>query len=255
MIIKNRTIVTNKTWWNLYLFGDWHLGHMSVNKVHINAAASYLGTKTEKDGGVILLGDLIENVVQNSKGTHYELDIPSPEKQIETSVSIIEKFKHILLASVEGNHEMRTQHRTSILPGKQIMKEVFYRDYDKYYFQIVGLLNLTFKDTKGKTNEKYKIFITHGNGNSSSTAGKLNKIHALRDRADADIYVQGHIHQKLGMSDYIVKDNILHKRIFATCSSYLVDASYGEEFGFKPTDYGLNTINLNTKKHDMIGYY
>lgn len=255
MLVLNKTIVTNRDWYSLYLFGDLHIGQESCDLDMIEEAAKYLAKKKLQEGCTFVLGDLIENVVLGSKGTAFDLSIADPEKQIDKAASYLELFKHNLLVSVEGNHELRTRHRTGQFLGKNILEKVFGKEAKDHYLGVCGIVNLTFKNSKGKTFQNYKIFVTHGNGNSSATGGKITKIHALRDRADADLYFQGHIHQKLGMSDYIIKDDKLKKRIFASCSSYLFDAEYAQEFGFKPSDYGINTINVNTREFNMLGYY
>jgi len=256
MIIKNKTIITTSDWFNLYLIGDFHIGQSATDTKKLDDSINYLSSKDSTNSGVILLGDLIENVVPGSKGSPFELNIPDPEKQMDLAATYITKIENILLASVEGNHELRTRHRTGQLLGKNILEKVYSKKKsDDYYLGLCGILNLTFKNTKGKLLQSYKIFVTHGTGNSGSISGKLTKVHSLKDRAYADLYFQGHLHYKLGLCDYIIKDDVIQKRIFACCSSYLIDAEYAQEFGFKPADYGINTISINTRESNMIGYF
>lgn len=255
MTIKEKTIVTNSEWFDLCLFGDWHYGSADCDSKKVEMAVDFLSKKPKDKYGVILLGDLIENVLPGSKGTPFELSESDPIRQQDKASELVNKFKNIVLTSVEGNHELRSRKRSGNWPMKDILYKVYKEQVDEYYLEMCGILNLQFKSLNGKKLQKYRIFVTHGNGNATSLSGKISKIHTLRDRADADIYVQGHIHQKLGFCDYIVTDKIIRKRIFASCSSYLFEASYAEEFGFRPTDYGINKIHLNTKESNIIGSY
>lgn len=256
MIVKKKDIVVTNEWYNLSLFGDWHLGNMDTDEEKVSDVSDFLGKKKKNEYGVILLGDLVENVVPGSKGNPFELKIPDPSNQSSRAAGYIKKFKNLVLASVEGNHELRTRKRTGQFLNQAILEKVYGEDVAKnIYFGYNGMLILQFKNSKGKNLAKYRIFVTHGNGNATSVSGKLGKIYTLRDRADADIYVQGHLHLKLGMCDYIMKENVLRKRVFASCSSYLIEASYAQEAGYKPTDYGINKLSLNTKQSEIIGYY
>lgn len=252
--ILEKTIITNKDWFNLCIFGDWHLGNGAVQENRIDTVIDYIKQKNKDEYGIILVGDLIENVVPGSKGSPFELSEPDPEKQKELAANKIKKFKNLLLCSVEGNHELRTRKRTGGFANKNIIEKVFGDKTDEYYAGICSILKIKFKNKHGKYLETYTIYITHGAGNGSSVSGKITKLLSLRDKAIADIYVQGHIHSKLTVCDYIRQDNTIRKRIFASCSSYIFDAEYAQEAGFNPTDYGINNISINTKKHNVIGY-
>lgn len=250
-----KTITVLGDWFNLYVFGDWHLGSADSDQKRIEDTAKFLSKKKSSEAGVILVGDLIENVLPGSKGTPFELSIPDPDKQAETACDYIRSFSHLILGSVEGNHELRSRKRTGQFVNKSMMEKIYGPDAKNRYLGLNGLIHLTFKNSKGKKLYTYTIYVTHGNGNSSTLSGKYMKIHSLRDMAKADIYVQGHLHCKLGMCDYINESNIIKKRAFVCCSSYLFEASYAQEFGYRPTDFGFNKISLNTKYNNIIGYF
>lgn len=255
MKVLRKVITTTKDWYNLYVFGDWHIGSADTREERIESAIKFLSKRKKDDTGVLLAGDLIENVLPGSKGTPFELSIPDPDKQIERAVEYIDQIPEIVLASVEGNHEARTRKRTGQFVGKSILERKFGSDAKSRYLGIQGIVELIFKTTSGKKLQEYIVYLTHGNGNSSSLSSKYSKIHALRDMAKADIYTQGHMHTKLGMCDFITENGKIKKRMFVCCGSYLVDPTYGQEFGFKPTDHGFSKLSLNTKNYNIIGYY
>src|SRR3989339_433711 len=122
LIRKN--IQVNKDTFHMIIFGDLHIGHQSCDEREIGKMVNWIAKEDPKEFGVILTGDLIENVIPSSKGLPFEMKYPSPTKQMEVATKMllpISKHIHMLC---DGNHEDRSQKTAGISPSYLMAKDL-----------------------------------------------------------------------------------------------------------------------------------
>lgn len=247
--IINRVIKNKVDWFTLVALGDLHVGHKDCDEEGINNMVKWISEKKPEEYGVILTGDLIENVLPSSKGSLFEMKYPSPDDQVEITVKMLKPIAKHIFFMCDGNHEDRTQRHAGITVSKYIAKEL-----EVPYVGYHGMLNLKLQN--GGKNQSYFVYAEHGCGSiPRSIGGKYNKLVSIQNQVEADVYIKGHIHQKLVFDKMVwkVKNGrpVKSKIMFASNGSYLVDAEYALRSGFEPSGPGVAKINLATDRFNI----
>lgn len=161
----------------IYPLGDWHVGASGFRQKEL---LEYLAEiKKDESGKIILLGDLCDNAIQNSKGDIFKQTMP-PQKQKEKVLEWLEPLRDKVLFGCNSNHEERTFRTTGI----DIMQDIFTTldMLEKYNFT-EGFINL---NVMGKTT---KTYASHNVGKGDTKLkGKA------REFSDIDIIFGGHGH-------------------------------------------------------------
>lgn len=148
----------------IYLLGDIHKGVLTHHDTGFEKVIDKINK--EKDSYVIIMGDLVEGRPLNHK--YFDMDIADPkmllpENQYEAFKEIIRPIKNKIITILEGNHD-RGLSRLYGNKVKTICKEL------KIPFGTFSSI-VTLRDKKNK--QRYKIYVTHGAGRISSTAGDI----------------------------------------------------------------------------------
>jgi hypothetical protein len=221
--------------------GDMHYGAKNCDVKEFKKTIKKIA---DLDAKVILMGDLIDNASKTSVGAGvYEQDY-NPTEQISNLVELLQPIKKNILFSVIGNHEARELSEGIDL--SKIIADSIGCDYAQY----VGVGRLFNK------NISYDIFAWHGATGAATVPGKLRPIMQKSEWFDADIYLQGHVHELYHVTEIKrfydgddLKDKLKH---FVLTGSYLkYDGSYAEQKGLKPCKMGSPLIRLNGKKHEI----
>ncbi len=250
LTLHRHTVTTNNKWWNLLILGDFHIGQTACNENEIIKMVKYIQSKPISEHGVLLTGDLIENVHPTSKGSLFEMAHPDPEDQIDIVIEILEPIKKYILLMVDGNHE----HRTANATGIDVMKTIATRLGGIPYYGYRAMIDLTLK--RRKITQTYNIYAEHGCGSIPNTVGgRYNKLAKIQNSIVADAYIKGHIHHKLVFPKMVWKKEgkkvELKKIMFASNGSYLQDAEYAIRSGYDPTEPGVAKISLLTDEYDI----
>ena len=128
-----------------------------------------------QQNGVILTGDLTENVIPGSKGLMSDLAIASPEKQRELAVEILTPVQRQILASVDGNHSYRSKRAADFCPDGTVSTVLGLPPGDGF-LGYGGFLRLRLKKGTDGRIITYRIWIEHGNGGARTPTGKLNSM-------------------------------------------------------------------------------
>lgn len=247
--LLKRNIKTNQEWFTLIALGDIHIGHQNCDERAASEMINWIASKNPVDFGVILTGDLIENVLPTTKGSLFEMKYPSPEKQIEVATKLLEPISKHILMLCDGNHEDRSQRTAGLSPSKYIAK-----DLGVPYVGYHGMLELTLQNKNHK--EVYDIYSEHGCGSIPRTAGgRYSKLESIQKKVDADVYVKGHIHHKCAFPKKVWKkigSKMISKKVmFVSNGSYLIDAEYAIRSGFEQTEPGVAKVLLSTKDFNI----
>ncbi len=207
---------------HLYIISDVHLGAHGFEK---KAFLRYLSQINSDDkAAVVILGDLIDNATQGSKGCVFSQRM-MPQKQVENIISMLVPIKDKIIFFCCGNHEERTFRQTGSDPGYTMCLGL--NCLDKYNY-VHGFITIRAKD------KTYKLYSTHNIGKSES---KLKTI--ARSHPDCDAVLGGHIHQ----SKVIPVAQQLHSGKIRTTyaitgGAWLKDESYSISAAYEPV--GMN---------------
>jgi predicted phosphodiesterase len=226
---------------------DLHKGDRNHNPKHIDRIVSDLLNYDNVYG--VLIGDLINNALKNSKSDSYK-DIMSPKEQRNAIIDKLLPVKHKLLGCTGGNHEDRTDKETDIDVSEDIAKAlgIPYDQTGIYYHVKLGTFN-------NGNRFNYTIYTTHGSGGAGTKGSKANKIYSMRDICLADVYIMGHIHDIITFPDLYYVPDTRHNRIveqeryFCSSGSSLNWGGYAERLMIKPSKTGFPIVTFDgTKK-------
>ena len=207
---------------HVYPIGDVHKGAHGFDK---KAFQRYI-EKIENDpmAVVIVLGDLIDNATQGSKGCVFS-QREMPQKQIETIIELLYPIRDKIIFFTIGNHEERTFRQTGSDPGYTMCLGL--GCLDKYNY-VHGYITI---NACGKP---YKIYATHNIGKSESKIKTTARAHP-----DCDLIIGAHIHTpKVVLVHQQLYSGKIKTQYAMICNAWLNDESYAISAAYEPT--GMN---------------
>jgi len=248
VLIKD--VTCRSKWFTIYLLGDMHCGHENFMEDECREMVDYISKRPQN--GVILLGDLTENVIVGSKGSFYELAIPSPQKQRERIQEILEPIKNQILCSVDGNHSYRSKKAADFCPDGAVSKAL---GLEKEFLGYGGYLKLKIKKSRNAKPVVYNIWAEHGNGGARTPTGKLTSMLNMVNLRIADAYFCGHHHLKMAQPMYREEINgtseYRQKIMLACCGAYLWQPEYAIRASYRFDSMGVTKIQLATDRKDI----
>lgn len=229
---------------------DIHLGSMMFKEDKLRPFIEYI--LNNEDMYAICLGDTIENASKQSIGAGvYDQDM-SPDEQISRAVDLLKPLADAgkLLGIHSGNHEYRTYIHSGVDVARMIAKmlNVPYLGYQAYHKWVVG-------------NTVYHAFTYHGKGNSRTPGTRLNSARKLNEIANVDLYIQGHLHNKIDDEDIIYEIDDETNRVVTRRRKYVIAGSllgyfggYSEVNGYAPVVTGFVRIDLYKNVKDIKVY-
>jgi hypothetical protein len=228
----------NDEWMTIVPFGDLHIGYITCNLEKVNKVVDYI-----KDNECVWIGmgDYIDNTPPSHKYYRQETTVSTPQQQVFDYVETVKPIADKCIGLLYGNHEIRSlDYKSGYDPIKQ-MEELL--KLHKRHRQ-VGTQHFFYESP-------YRIFATHGKARgfffSTRTATKVNQLLKLHEKADADLYLMGHVHDTLHFpKNFISGDKEITTRWFAMTGGFVeYFGSYGEALGYTPVETGCNAIHLN----------
>lgn len=165
---------------NLYPLGDVHIGSRECN---LNLLKQWID-KVEQDpnGRVVLIGDIMNMGLRNSRSNVYE-EALSPFEQKELTYELLSPIADKILAGCSGNHEYRNVKEVGTNP----LYDVFCRlRIEERYRENACFLKLTV-GKNGRNPNTYGVVLTHGKSKSKD----LDWTYSVDG---ADIFISGHTH-------------------------------------------------------------
>lgn len=165
---------------NIYPLGDVHIGSKECD---LNLLKEWVEmVKADPFGYVVLIGDIMNMGLRNSKSNVYEETL-SPMEQKEMCYEVLKPIKDRIIAGCSGNHEYRAVKEVGMNP----LYDVFCRlGIENNYRENACFIKLNLKQTDGKT-QQYGIVLTHG-----SSKAKDEKWTYSVDGCDC--FISGHTH-------------------------------------------------------------
>ncbi|GAG02627.1 unnamed protein product, partial [marine sediment metagenome] len=120
--IYTKDVTCRSDWYTVYLLGDTHTGERNFMEKECVSMVDYIAS--HQQNGVILTGDLTENVLPSSVGTMFDLAIASPVGQREKITEILSPIKKQLLVSVDGNHSYRSKRAADFCPDGAVSESL-----------------------------------------------------------------------------------------------------------------------------------
>jgi UDP-2,3-diacylglucosamine pyrophosphatase LpxH len=216
---------------HLYIVADAHVGAHGFDK---NGFQKYIAhIAADPYAAVVVLGDLIDNATQGSKGCVFSQRI-MPQKQIEGVIEMLTPIKEKIIFFCIGNHCERTFRQTGSDPGYTMCLGL--NCLDKYNY-VHGFITVR---AKRKT---YKLYATHNIGKAES---KLKTM--ARSHPDCDVIIGGHIHQAKVVPVAQQLHNGKIKTTYAvTGCAWLKDESYSISAAYEPVSNVQPMIVLGEK--------
>jgi UDP-2,3-diacylglucosamine pyrophosphatase LpxH len=216
---------------HLYIVSDGHIGAHGFDR---KSFLKYIDKiKADDKAVVIVLGDMIDNATQGSKGCLFSQRM-MPQKQIEMVIEMLYPIKDKIIFFCIGNHEERTFRQTGSDPGYTMCLGL--GCLDKYNY-VHGFITVK---AKGKI---YKLYATHNIGKAESKLKTMARAHP-----DCDAIIGGHIHQAKVVPVAQQLHNGKIKTTYAvTGCAWLKDESYSISAAYEPVSMEPPVIYLGDK--------
>ena len=216
---------------HLYIVSDVHNGAHGFDR---RAFLQYIDQIASDDrAAVIVLGDLIDNATQGSKGCLFSQRM-MPQKQIETAIEMLTPIRDKIIFFCIGNHEERTFRQTGSDPGYTMCLGL--NCLDKYNY-VHGFITIR---ACGKT---YKLYATHNIGKAES---KLKTM--ARSHPDCDAIIGGHIHQtKVVPVAQQLHSGKVRTTYAVTGCAWLKDESYAISAAYEPVSMTPPVVIMGDK--------
>lgn len=203
---------------HLYIVSDAHCGAHGFDK---KTFLKYINLIANDDKAVVVvLGDLIDNATQGSKGCVFSQRM-MPQKQIEMMIEYLMPIRDKIIFWCIGNHEERTFRQTGSDPGYTMCLGLGCLDKYNYVHGFIAI------QIGGKT---YKLYATHNIGRAESKLKTMARAHP-----DCDVIIGGHIHQAKVIPVAQQLHNGKIKTTYAvTGCAWLKDESYSISAAYEP---------------------
>lgn len=238
-----------QTWDSLELIHvtDVQFGHITCKVERVIEYRDWILAKPNRY--VLFGGDIIDAyALGKSPGSPWE-EIADSQTQANNVAEIFGPMRHRILGYVGGNHERR---------GLSSFGDLGI--YIANLLQVPYSSGQQFIDIHFGKWGPFRIHLWHGRGASRTKGAKLNMIHELMKKSDADLCLVGHLHDVLMTFDWRVvrdpSDNIvLRKQGGAMSSSFLEFwGTYGEVGGMNPSDVMMAVATLMPSRQWRLAF-
>ena len=108
----------------------------------------------------------------------------------------------------------------------------------------------------------FRVYVHHGAGAAGTPGGKLNRLVQFMDSFDADVYMIGHVHDRVGKritrlgADASCRKIVERERVGVVAGSYLKTyaqgaTGYGERKGYRPTSLGPALVHIRPTTREI----
>jgi len=176
----------------IYAVADLHVGSREFMEcVWSDFCARVL---REPDSRLIIVGDMMNNALKNSRSNVYE-ETMRPREQKAWLIEQLRPLRDRILALTPGNHENRSVREADDNPLYDVACKL---DLEDFYRDSACFLILRFgeKDGNGLLNPTYTVCATHGIGGGYLTGAAVNRNERFAYAFDGlDLLVVAHSHK------------------------------------------------------------
>ena len=221
----------------LYTLSDLHLGDVNCDIPTVKKIVDFI--KNTPEAYVILLGDILNTGLKNSKSDIYSETMNLMEAQ-KLALELLLPIKDKIIAMTPGNHENRVWREVGVDMSLWLAEKLGIQD--KYRNNGLAL-NIQFGEDSNKHPYSLKVFGQHGAYGGGRRLGSA--MNALEDLdgivGNADIYIRAHTHQPIQGSRSVFVFNEygnIEKQIkyYFNAPSVLNYGGYAYDKGYRPTD-------------------
>lgn len=167
---------------NVYPLGDLHIGSTEFNLDNWNRWSK--AVQADPNGVVILVGDMMDNGLKNSKTNSYAQTL-QPFQQKKLLVELLEPISDKIVLSLQGNHEYRSVYLTDDCPLYDALARLWIEDT---YRENFGFLKISLGKKNAERQFTYTLAVAHG-----KSKNKNEKFAYAID--GMDVFITGHTHQ------------------------------------------------------------
>jgi predicted phosphodiesterase len=166
----------------IYPIGDAHIGSGNLNMDFMLRWRE--AVMNDENGYVVIVGDMIENALKNSKGNSYDAMMRPREQKAELK-KFLEPIAYKILGAVTGNHEYRSVNETDDCPLYDVMCKL---DVEDLYRENMAFLKVSLGKRAKDRQVTYTLALGHG--------ASRNKTENFSYSMDGlDVFVTGHTHR------------------------------------------------------------
>lgn len=171
----------NMEYVNLYPIADTHFGSPEFSQKKWDSWKKRV--LEDEYGKVIILGDMIDNGLKNSKTDVYKATL-SPLEQKKMLAEELSDIRDRILVAVDGNHEQRSVREVGSSPLYDVMAKL---DLEDLFRENMAFLKVNVGFKRSDRQWSYGIVASHG--------ASRNKVKRFVPFVDGmDVFLSGHIH-------------------------------------------------------------
>lgn len=167
---------------NIYPLGDQHIGSETFSEEHWRKWKAVV--ENDPKGYIVIVGDLLDNGLKNSKSNTYEQTM-RPREQKAWLTRELMSLKDKILGAVRGNHENRSVDGSDDCPLYDVMAKL---DIEDLYRENMAFIKVNLGFRNKERQHSYMIVLGHGQGR-----GKTENFSYTVD--GMDVLITGHTHQ------------------------------------------------------------
>ena len=232
---------------NLYPLGDLHIGSAQFNKEMWDRWKKMV--LDDPNGYVVIIGDLVDNGLKNSKTNSYEATMRPMEQKMWLAKGL-KPLKDKILGGCQGNHE----NRTNVLSDGCPMYDVFAKlDLEDLYRENMAFIKINVGFKNKDRQFAYGIVLAHGASN--------NKVKNFSYSIDGmDLMVTGHTHDPQSHFPSKIVMDMRNEMVYdmdftrVVVPSFLKSGGYALKNMYQPTGHKIPVVKLygTEKKVDVL---
>lgn len=175
---ENNTVLT------VYPLGDVHIGSKECDLELLREWIEMV--KSDPNGAVVIVGDMLNMGLKNSKSNVYE-EVLTPMQQKELCYELLNPIANKIIAGCSGNHEYRANKEVGMNP----LYDVFCRmRIEDRYRENACYIKLSVGKRKNSFNNVYGVTLTHGSSKTKDEKWTYGV-------DGCDVFISGHTHEPL----------------------------------------------------------
>lgn len=263
-IIEHETEIKSRSeHLTLVPLGDTHLGTKNCDEELFQREIDFI--KRNPNTYWVFMGDACEFInisdprwdTNVAEWIHVENLNNLVKVQADKFLEYVYPIHHKCMGVLEGNHEEKVRSRYHFSPTDYIAMELGVPNLSNVCMIRWRILRKSMGTNKQPAMRNIVIYANHGSGGGRFIGGKINKLIQTCIGFDADIYLMGHVHEKLvheipRLQIYGYGENmrlIHHTRYFILTGTFLKayqqnSRSYAEPKMYNPTSLGAMHIKI-----------
>lgn len=229
---------------NLYPLGDLHIGSDEFDDKRWSKWKSTV--LNDPYGYILIIGDLLDNGLKNSKTNSYEQKL-RPSEQKSKLANELRPLKDKILGICRGNHEYRSVLASDDCPLYDVAVKL---DKEDLYRENMAFIKISLGEKNKLRQVAYSVVLAHGNSRN-----KTNNFSYAID--GMDVMVTGHTHQPestfpakivIDMHNEIIRE-VDFTRIVVP--SFLKTGGYGLKGMYMPMGFKIPVVRLDGRQKEV----